>query len=366
LTYPSRIAAVSMTVPKFDLSFLNDPDTTNNYNAGKPGRLRVDTLIGTVATNLMTNLGVKTYDLVNGGWLANQHADDNIPLLFAVNGKRDTMVGWAEKIAYYDSVNANRLGGYYFWDNRKHNGEGQQWNFTPDLMRYHRNLSYPAFSNCSFNNDPGDGHAGSGDSLGTINGFLDWKDDIEDDSLLYKISIFMRDLSTVSAAVSAPDSCFTDITLRRLQQFSVPAGAVVLWKTEHLGQVVEEDSFFYTGGLITLNHVKIFKDTITLKVSYTIPTQSSYEPGIAGLTVSAFPNPSKGNFTVRVLRANPSPFRMRLTDLSGRIMEEHFFNSSEREVEFYPETKFEDGIYFIQVFSGSDHATIKLIVGGHY
>src|SRR5205814_52100 len=103
LSYPERIAAAGLKVPKFDLSFLHDPDTTNNYNEGKPGRLRVDTLLGTVPVNLPTNLGQLTYDLLNGGWLAHQHANDNLPLLFAVNGKNDTMVGWAEKIPYYDS-----------------------------------------------------------------------------------------------------------------------------------------------------------------------------------------------------------------------------------------------------------------------
>ncbi len=318
LSYPGRIAAASMNVPKFDLSFLHDPDTTNNYNEGMPGRLRFDTLCGTVPVNLLTNTGVLTYDLLNGGWLAHQHKDD-VPLLFAVNGKRDTMVGWAEKIPYYDSVNTNRLGGAYFWDLRKHSGEGGHWKFSPDLFRYHRNVSFPAFSNCSVNNDPGDGHLESGDSVGTINGFLDWNDSISDDSAKYKIAVFMTDPPTYYGNIAAPDSCFTDITLRRLQHFQVPANAVIFWNITHNGLVIQQDSFSYTGGLITLSKVKIFKDTSIVCVTFGIASSSGTMEEHEAFFLKIFPNPAGDMITIDAHQSEPSG-NISITDLAGKLM----------------------------------------------
>jgi hypothetical protein len=359
LTYPSRIAAASLKVPKFDLSFLNDPEITNNYNEGMPGRLRIDTLLGTVSTNLLTNLGIPTYDLLNGGWLAHEHTNDNVPLLFAVNGKRDTMVGWAEKIPYYDSVNANRLGGAYFWDNRKHNGDGLSWIFTPNLFRYHRNVSFPAFSNCSVNNNPGDGHYYSGDSIGTINGYLDWNDAIADDTDHYQIAVFMNDLQTYFTTIPAPDSCYTDITLRRLQNFVVPVGGLIHWKNEHHGQLVEEDSFLYSGGLITLPGLKIFRDTSVINVTFEVPTGISPVPA---LNISVYPNPNRGVFTVKTDQKDFSSLRAELCDLSGKILQQQNFEASSLELNFSSQDKIAAGVYLLRVSSAAKISNPVLIV----
>lgn len=347
ITNPSRIAAASLKVPKFDLSFLNDPNATNNYNDGMPGRLHIDTLLGTVATNLPTNLGASTYDLLNGGWLAHQHKNDNVPLLFAVNGKQDTMVGWAEKIPFYDSVNANRLGGYYYWDQRKHSGDGQQWIFTPDLFRYHRNVSFPAFSNCSVNNNPGDGHSSNGDTLGTINGFLDWNDAITDDTDHYQISVFMHDLETYFATVVASDSCYTDVTFRRLQNFDVPIGALIFWKNEHHEQIVQQDSFIYTGGLITLHGLKIFKDTSVINVTYAIATSNS-EPHSHISAFTIYPNPAREQIVLYGFLDSYSSHSTIITDVTGK--EWFRFSSQENKVHRVVDIKnFPAGVYIVKM-----------------
>lgn len=362
LTNPSRIAAASLKVPKFDLSFLHDPDVTNNYNEGMPGRLRIDTLLGTVATNLFTNLGASTYDLLNGGWLAHQHANDDVPLLFAINGKRDTMVGWAEKIPYYDSVNANRLGGYYYWDGRNHSGVGQQWIFAPNLFRYHRNVSFPAFSNCSVNNNPGDGHFDNGDSLGTINGFLDWNDVITDDTDHYQIAVFMNDLQTYFSTVPAPDTCITDVTLRRLQNFVVPVGAWIYWRDEHHELLVQQDSLLYSGGLITLHGVKIFRDTSVIKVTFAIPTGISPVSTAVPLRVSVYPNPNRGVFSVQVDQGNFRSLQFELCDLSGKILQRQSFESSSGELSFSLQNEIASGIYLLRVSSATEISNPVLIV----
>jgi len=343
----NRIAAAAITVPKFDLSFLNDPDTTNLYNTGKDGRLKADTLLGLVSTNLPTNLGPLTYELLNGGWLAHAFADDNLPLLFAVNGKKDTITGWAEKIGYYDSVNANRLGGYYYWDMRKHSNVNSEWLFSPNLFRYHLNLSFPAFSNCSANHDYGDGHANSGDSVGAINGFLDWGDDITDDTGHYELKVFMNDLSTISYTFTAPDSCTTDITLRRLQNFSVPINALIQWHVEHQAEVVQQDSFIYKGGLITLPTVKIYKDTSVIKVTFSIPTYAS-QPPPSSTEFFVYPNPATEQIILDGLASDFSSHSIIVTDLTGK--EWLRFNPAQNKLQqTIGLNEFPAGVYFVKV-----------------
>ncbi len=59
------------------------------------------------------------------------------------------------------------------------------------FIRYRTNLSYPAFSNCSLNDNPGDGTPTNGDAIGSINGHLDWDDDIIDSTEQYGKLLFI-------------------------------------------------------------------------------------------------------------------------------------------------------------------------------
>src|SRR6185295_15825252 len=81
----------------------------------------------------------------------------DIPLIFDIHGKNDHTVNWnAGKVAWLDSLQANHAGGVFYWDGREHDAEGQDFldsETTPDFFRYATNKSYPAFSNCSINQD---------------------------------------------------------------------------------------------------------------------------------------------------------------------------------------------------------------------
>lgn len=273
LTYPEKIAAVSLGVPCFNVGFHNDSAVINNMNPGGNGRTKIDELLGLVSTNLPSNTGINTFDILNGAWVVHSFAERDYPFIYAINGKNDIMVGWTEKQVYYDSVNANHTGGYYFWDNRDHGGGGGFWigsNF--ELFRFRRNISYPAFANCSLNEDYGNGSSNSGDSHGSINGMLDWTDDIIDNDSLWRITFFIRDLSGKNNQIVVyPDSATTDITLRRIQQFHVPVGNTVNWQVIHKNQIVQSGSLLFNGGVITLPGIKAYKDTAQLQLTYSSP-----------------------------------------------------------------------------------------------
>src|SRR6185295_2966701 len=89
-----------------------------------------------------------------------------IPFAESINGKKDNVVGWIQKFHWYDSLNIYRQGGTWYWDQRTHSGSGANFiasETTPDYTRYYSNRSYPAFSYCSINQNPGNGNATDGD-----------------------------------------------------------------------------------------------------------------------------------------------------------------------------------------------------------
>jgi len=271
ITYPEKIAAVKVVVPWFNLAFENDYNPLCFINTGNKTRHECDVEFGTVSTNLMCKLGIHFYDAVNGGWMIHTYREKDYPVFFAMNGKHDVHVGWTEKPIFYDSVKANHIGGYYFWDERDHSGTNATWNdISFDLFRYASNKSFPAFANCSNDEDYGIGNDITGEEYGTVNGSLDWNDNtIVDIVDKWKMVLFVRDLKKANGEnVTYPDSCIVDVTPRRLQQFQIPNGLKLKWTVTHENNIIQSGSQLYTGGVIVIPGVKIFKDSSVLELSY--------------------------------------------------------------------------------------------------
>ncbi|MBA2407550.1 MAG: T9SS type A sorting domain-containing protein [Chitinophagales bacterium] len=269
ITYPEKLAAVKATVGCFNFSFQNDYNPNCSLNPGKPNRVDGNKLFGTVTDNLMTNLGIGVYDALNGGWIINKYNDKDYPVIYSMNGKNDATMGWTEKPIYYDAVNVNKVGGYYFFDPREHSGDGKIWsNDNFDLFRYRKDLSYPAFSNCSLNEDYGNGTGTSGADFGSVNGMLDWKNEVTEDAQSWEAKVFIRNLKKDNGdLVVYPDNGTADITLRRLQKFKPTSGSTITWSVSHNNQVIDNGSFTYQGGLVTIPNVKIYKDTSVVHLS---------------------------------------------------------------------------------------------------
>jgi pimeloyl-ACP methyl ester carboxylesterase len=274
LNYPERIAAAHFANGNFNLAFENDWQANCSFNAGKKNRKKVDQRLGSLSTNLSTSLGLSTSEALNGGWMIHHFDQRDLPVIYSINGKNDILMGWTEKTIYYDSVNNNHCGGYYFWDSRDHGGNtGITWsdgNF--DLFRYKRNASYPAFANCSLNEDFGDGNGNSGAGYGTINGTLDWDASLTDDSLRWEAKLFVKNLlNHLNQTILYPDSATADVTLRRLQQFHPAPGSLITWTVAHHQEIVQSGTIEYEGGLITIPAVKIFRDTSLITLLIAVP-----------------------------------------------------------------------------------------------
>ncbi|MDW8392841.1 MAG: MopE-related protein [Chitinophagales bacterium] len=269
LVYPEKIASCEVTGGMYNFGFLNDYNPDCSMNSGKYNRVDGDNRFGTVAANLTEGVHMKgTYDLINGPVQVHLRRETDFPVFKGLNGKNDKLMGWTEKVIWYDSVNRNRIGGYFYFDMRQHGGEGRSWNALPfEPERYATNISYPAFSYCSANENPGVGNNVSGDSVGSVNGYLNWADPDADQPDLWKIRLFMRNLATLNGVKVAPDSCTVDVTPRRRQQFKPAPGTPLLWEVRRYGQLVQSGFLVYEGGLLTIPAVKVFKDTSTLSIS---------------------------------------------------------------------------------------------------
>jgi hypothetical protein len=220
-----KIAAVYSFIPKFDYSFLYDPNIGSIYNKGTARRKLISRLWGDHNINLFTKDSIQVYDRLNAGYMARKYMSETLPFIIAFNGKYDNVVGWGEKINFYKAFNDAGQAGVFYWDSRTHSSTDNAELFPEhkisDIYKYTLNKSFPAFSNCSANNYPGDGNNNSGDKFGTINGFLDWSDSIRDEEDYYEIYIFPKTILTTEGTIQPPEKIRVDITLRRLQNFRI-------------------------------------------------------------------------------------------------------------------------------------------------
>ncbi|MCS6917615.1 MAG: MopE-related protein [Chitinophagales bacterium] len=276
LTYPERIAAIKLAVGTFNLAFQNDWQANCALNSGKKKRKELDNRLGTVASNLPTNLGINTYDALNGGWMIGKYPQRSFPFVYSINGKQDKQTGWTEKTQFYDSVNLHRFGGWFFWDNRTHDGAGKTWvdaNF--DLYRFRRNVSFPAVTYCSLNEHFGNGNGNDGAPYGTLNGAVDWNPNISETSTSWQVKLFVRNLKAMfNTTVVYPDSCTSDVTPRRLQSFTLTAGATYAYQVVRNNKVIQSGTVVYDGKALVIPAVKIYRDTSVLTITLSSQQQT--------------------------------------------------------------------------------------------
>ncbi len=220
-----------------------------------------------------TGLPIPVWKLFNMCHMYKVNTARGGPFTAGINGKQDVTVGWIQKFFWYDSLNESRLGGAWYWDQRTHTNNGALFTdeeVTPDYERFTLARSFPAFSYCSINQNPGNGSPPNGDPWGAINGYLDWNDaSIADNPNEYAITCFVKNLYAGGTLVSEQyDSCITDITFRRLQKFKPSAGQTITWKVKNSSnKIVQQGSFVYSGGPITLYDVKIYKTNSVISLS---------------------------------------------------------------------------------------------------
>jgi hypothetical protein len=242
---PSQIAATQMTVSPCLIKAVNGSDREGQWCASNSS-LNSDIIDPNTGDSL------SIWSLLDLRKTFFMTADKNLPFMSGVNGKQDVTVGWVQTYHWFDSVNLNTQGGVWFWDQRNHTGTGK--NFTTDetnldFLRFSTKKSYPAFAYCSINQNPGNGNVNDGDQYGAINGNLDWDDlSVSDQHCSYSINCFIKNFYVNEVLQQQYDSCTSDITIRRLQNFKPVSGDVINWKvTDSNNKIVQQGSFTSDG-----------------------------------------------------------------------------------------------------------------------
>jgi hypothetical protein len=330
LEHPELVVAVMSASGKVDFSFESDPDPLSAFNPGQPFRQSLTNLWGTTTTNLPTSEGSPVYAEMNDDSLAAFAARGGAAFLVNFAGRHDFTVGWAEKRGFYSAMETNRQGGIQYWDNRDHGGATYPGALAPMfdlhyLYRFRSNLSWPAFSRCSTDGNPGDFTATTGDSVGTLNGYLDWDPALVDSSLQWQVVLRTRGLSTLWGPLPAPESLKVDVTPRRVQRFKPAPGLAVTWTATRLadGAKVQSGTVNVDAlGLVTVPAVRV--DRTGTRLELHLPSTILLAPPIdgspRGLSFAPFPNPVRDRVALAVSWPHAGPVRVVLYDTFGRCV----------------------------------------------
>ncbi len=268
---PHKITAVYAVVPVFKLITIDNEDD-------QPEQMWGDT-----TTNLFTDIlhpetgsPLRVFDLFDTRKMLRVNRNQSMPHYYTVFGKKDMTIYWTPFVpSFFDSLQYHGAGGISFWDQRKHSGSGKNFldsETMPNWYSLANHRPYPAFAQCSINQNPGNGDPNQGDPFGAINGYLDWvRDSVSDHTCSISLKLFVRDLYVGGALHNVQHNSGTvDVTIRRAQQFKPLPGQTISWTNyDASNTLIQSGTFTYTGGLITIPGVVVnkTKNRLSLHIS---------------------------------------------------------------------------------------------------
>jgi len=358
LTAGDRVAAVWSNVAKVDLA---DYRLSDLYPA------MFEPMWGAAQTDLPTDQGMPVYERLRAATLAEVESPKEVAPIVSFSGRADQIVGWPEKIPFFRAVEANHLGGRYYWDQRGHGGpggmdpEGSVW----EILRYRRDKSWPALSNASCNDDPGTGDPASGDSIGALNACVDWDDEIVDLADRWEVLLKPRAIQTMSGTVPAPSFLTVDVTPKRLQKFVVHPGMLLQWEAKRMSdaeEVMGGEVMVDAYRRIIVTEVPVYDGGTRLRI---------HMPGVAGVGT---PNPRrpllaidravvKSRASLSVSWPGTGDATLSLYDVTGRRIETYQRGPAQGQAKIDVNVQnVSPGVYFVRAAQGGESASLRFVV----
>ncbi len=240
------------------------------YAAGEGGNSEVRISDIMRSLDLPTDHGMTVREWLDASRFVRDHEGEALPFVIMANGRNDTSIPWWMTPPFYAAMQESRQGLIAAWNQGQHS---TTQGLLPDdirermafewMHRFALDQSYPAFTNSSANDDPGEGIAASGDPEGHINRGLDWQDVVDErDQWAATVTWYLSDTALPLRV---------DVTPRRVQNFILKPGEKVdadvycfVCKGSIGSQVLTADEH----GLVTFSGMKILGPAgarITLK-----------------------------------------------------------------------------------------------------
>ncbi|MBT3378660.1 MAG: hypothetical protein HN742_33265 [Lentisphaerae bacterium] len=216
--HPEIFAACYAHVP---IIAYNEGDASKGRNLGwQDNTFRLTAFCGPLS--LVCSEDLPLVDRLDSRYFVRNHTGD-LPFLIIAHGRKDMSIPWHNNPGLYRALQERRQGCLVAWNDGIHPEVGKllppdfkEWT-TAGLMRFALDKSFPAFSNCSRNDNAGEGDSTDGDIEGYINRGLNWEDPAETADR-YEV-LLTYDLDPAHLPVSV------DITPRRCQAFAPAVGA---------------------------------------------------------------------------------------------------------------------------------------------
>jgi hypothetical protein len=249
LRHSEIFAAVFMRIPILG-PWLHIPSLSDLTPTGMPKTIATPT--ATLPDGVLYD---KDTDIV--GWIVRDCAR-TLPYVSWSSGRNDVGVSnhrmWTYAVQLADALKGCHYGFSFIWSNGKHESATAALENTL-LQQYQtafaRNISYPAFTNFSLDNDYGHGNPVDGALVGCVNCGWKWK----------VISDTATSWSASFSNSQATKQTTTEVTPRNTQLFKIQPGTSLNWHTS-VGQkgVVVADSY----GLVTVKGVEVHPGTETI------------------------------------------------------------------------------------------------------
>ncbi|MFW5867577.1 MAG: alpha/beta hydrolase-fold protein [Armatimonadota bacterium] len=257
------------------------------YAAGEGGdsERRIDDVMGSMEQP--TEYGMTVREWLDSARFAREHEGEALPFVIMANGRNDSSIPWWMNPPFYEAMQDARQGLIAAWNEGDHGGTrgllpddirermGFEW-----MHRFALDESYPALTNCTGNDDPGDGGADVGDAEGYINRGLEWQDVVDErDTWAATITWYLEDTALPLRV---------DVTPRRAQNFVLEPGEKVDADVQCFvcnGSVGSRVLTADEHGLVTFAGVKIMGKVgsrLTLKRHGENAPQGGLAPGFGG------------------------------------------------------------------------------------
>jgi len=234
--YPERFAAALLRNGLYDI------EATDYRNPALFQRL-----FGGFALGLRTRDGLSILERTRAVFMAGLDPAREWPILRTLNGRNDETVGWTSAVGLFAGLARIGRPAVHYFDERTHNPNGYWKGLEHQLLKRtcqtRRDRPSLRFTDCTLDDDPGQGARTEGDTVGTINGYVDY------DPLTASASAEALDFDVFLRAQGALDDAprtraWAALGPWRTGPFAPQPGEAVLYTLRAGGVLVDEHLLF--------------------------------------------------------------------------------------------------------------------------